>query len=179
MIGQGLVATGQALRRVVLRFLPAERPLSQPLHELEAEEGILVGRSSSRARRCRGPLHPSVQDCPIGPARDHGPLGGGRVLDGIRRVPALTVRMPSVRIADWLRRARVGPGLPALRVGAHRAVGFHEGHGEDQEAEGRSPPAGRSEVSDVHGLDLRREEPVIRREVTTRSHAVRRTRQGT
>jgi len=105
----------------------------------------------------------------ISPARDHGPLGGYRVLDGIRRLPALTVCR--AWIADWLRRPRIGPGQPALRVGAHRVDGFHEGYGEDREAEGCGPRAGRSEGSDVHGLELRREEAVIQGDVIG-SHVV-------
>ena len=40
-----------------------------------------------------------------------------------------------------------------------------EGYGEDREAEGCGPRAGRSERSDVHGLELRREEAVIQGDV--------------
>jgi hypothetical protein len=39
MIRQGPVAAGQALRRVVLSLLPAERPSPQSLRELQVEEG--------------------------------------------------------------------------------------------------------------------------------------------
>jgi hypothetical protein len=63
MIGQGPVPARHALRRIVLRVLPAERPQSQPFGELGAEKDIVVGRPSSRSRRRDGPLHPAVQDC--------------------------------------------------------------------------------------------------------------------
>ena len=48
VIRQGLVAGRQALRRVVLRILPAERPESQPLGQFEAGSGLNVRRPSPR-----------------------------------------------------------------------------------------------------------------------------------
>ena len=87
VIRQGLVAGRQAPRRIVLRVLPAQRPLSQPLRELEVESGLNIRRRLVPVGAMSWPsVRPLVQDGPIDPARDHGPLAGRRVHDRIRRV---------------------------------------------------------------------------------------------
>src|SRR5262249_13377743 len=60
-------------------------------------------------------------------------------------------------IGEWLRRKRVATAPPALRVGAHRDDGLDKGYGEDQEARGCSPSALRTQESDLHRHDRRRE----------------------
>jgi hypothetical protein len=118
-------------------------------------------------------LSPFVQDPPIDPARDLNPLGGSWVLDGIRRILAREVwaiGIEGVRIAGSLRRERVLPDPPSLRAGAHRTDGCHEADGEDPQADGQSLEAGRSGVSDNHGLDLQREAAVISSGIIATSH---------
>ena len=76
VIRQGLVPPRPAPGRIVLRFLPAQRPWSQPLGDLEVGSGLDIGIGWSRSTRCHGPLGPLVHDGLIDPGRDQRPLVG-------------------------------------------------------------------------------------------------------